>query len=157
MGKIKVWISFSPWILCPLHWFFYQSANDNWTKICFSKHCLNNILFNVLLKYSSQYSKSIIFPVEHSVRISATFHLNVVVVVVIILKKIILTFLFIWLYHCHGRRKYKRHSFVYRFQALHPNSIKHLRFINFYRKAKKKRLSWHSETWLDIDCLLESQ
>ena len=54
-------------------------------KICFSKHCHNNILFDVLPKYSSQYSKSIIFSVEHSVHISATFHL--IVVVVITLKK----------------------------------------------------------------------
>ena len=54
-----------------LHRFFYQSANDNWIRICFSKHCHNNILFDVLLKYSSQYSKSIIFPVEHSVSISS--------------------------------------------------------------------------------------
>ena len=33
-------------------------------------------MFDVLLKNSSQYSRSIIFPVEHSVHISATFHLD---------------------------------------------------------------------------------
>ena len=72
-------------------------------------------------------------------------------------EKIILSFLFVWFCHCPGRQKYKRHSFVYRFQALNPNSIAYLRFINCYGKANKKSISGHSETWLDIDRLLVSQ
>ena len=137
------------------YWFFYQSVNDNWIRICFSLRCHNNILFDVLLKYPSQYSKSIIFSCWtlsihfFKIHISATFHHTVVVVIILSL--------FVWFYHCHGRRKYKLHSFVYRFQALNQNSIEYLRFINCYGKANKKHISWHSETWLDINCLLESQ
>ena len=66
-------------------------------------------------------------------------------------------------HHCYRRRKYKQTlwkpyiiSLVYRFQALNPNSVEYLRLINCYGKAKK-RISRHSETWLDINCLLVSQ
>ena len=72
-------------------------------------------------------------------------------------EKVISTFLSIWFYHCHGRWKYIRHSFVYCFQALSPNSVEYFRFINCYGKAKKKRRSWHSEMSLGINCLLETQ
>ena len=68
-----------------------------------------------------------------------------------------MTFLFVCFYHCQGRQENKLHSFVYLFQAFNPNSVEYLRFINCYGKANKKRISWHGETWLDIDYLLESQ
>ena len=72
-------------------------------------------------------------------------------------EKIILTFIFVWFYNCYRRRKYKLNSFVYRFQAFNLNSKEYLRFTNCYWKVNKIRISWHSETWLDIDCLLVSQ
>ena len=113
------------------------------------------LIYSLNISHSTQDSRSVIFPVEHSVLISATFHLkrsgsgN--------FEKTISTYLFIWFYQCHGRRKYKRHSFIYRFQALNPNSTEYLRFINFYGKANTKLISWHSETWFVIDCLLENK
>ena len=103
-------------------------------RICFSKHCHNNILFDILVKYSSQYSKSITFSCWtlsihfFKIHISATFHL--VVVARDNFEKIISSFLFVWFYDCHGRQKYKPRSFVYRFQALNSNSIENLRFIS---------------------------
>ena len=36
------------------YWFFYQSANGNWMRVSFYKHCHDNILFDIILKYSSQ-------------------------------------------------------------------------------------------------------
>ena len=55
--------------------------------ILFYYYCIiilyNIILFDVLLKHSSQYSKSQIFSVEDSVHISITFQLNVVLVVIV--------------------------------------------------------------------------
>ena len=48
-------------------------------------------------------------------------------------------------------------QFVCRFQALNLNSIECLKFTNCYGKANKKQIYWHSETELDIDCLLVSQ
>ena len=117
-------------------------------------------MFNILLKYSSHYSKSIIFSCWtlsihfFKIHISATFHHTVMVV---IFWKINSIFLFVWFHQCHGRQKYKLHSLVYRFEALNPNSIEYLRFINCYGKANKKRISWHSEIWLDIGSLLQSQ
>ena len=43
------------------------------------------------------------------------------------------------------------------FQALKLNLVEYPRFTYCYRKANKKGISWHSETWLDTDCLLVSQ
>ena len=48
-------------------------------------------------------------------------------------------------------------EFVYRFQALKLNLVEYFRFTNCCGKANKKRISWHSETRLDTDCLLMSQ
>ena len=111
-----------------------------------------NIRHSTQNPYFSCWTLSIHF---FKIHISATFHHTVVVV--IILKKIISTFLFTWFYHRHGRPKYELCSFDYHFQALNPNSIGYFRFIDCYGKANKKRISWHSETWLDINYLLESQ
>ena len=65
-------------------------------------------------------------------------------------EKIVSTFLFVWFDYCHGRRKR-----IYRCSQL--SLIEYHRFINCYGKANKKRISWHTETWFDINCLLESQ
>ena len=35
---------------------------------------------------------------------------------------------------------------VYRFQTDNLNPIEYLRFTNYYGKANKKRMPWHSET-----------
>ena len=117
-------------------------------------------MFDVLLKYSSEYSISVFCPVEltqypflqdsHFGDISPKQSGNNS-------EKIISIFLFLWFYHCHGRRKNKIHSFVYRFQALNLNSTEYLSFIYCYGKENKNRISRHSEPWFDIDCLLENQ
>ena len=40
---------------------------------------------------------------------------------------------------------------VYRFQTLNLNPTKFLRFANCRRKANKKSMPWHRETWSDVD------
>ena len=35
------------------YWFFINPANLNWMRLCFFQHYHNNILFDVLIKYSS--------------------------------------------------------------------------------------------------------
>ena len=49
------------------------------------------------------------------------------------------------------------YSFFYRFQTLKLNLVEHFRFTNCYGKANKKRISWHSGTWLHTHCLLVNQ
>ena len=128
-----------------IDFFFYQSANSSWMRVYFSLPC--HILFDILLKYSSQYSKSIVFSwwklsIHFSkILTSVTFYHTVMVV--ISLKKQIPTFLFLWLSHCQEKQKFKLHSFLCRFQALNPNSIQCLRFINCFGKVNNKSISWH--------------
>ena len=157
MGKIKVWISFSPWIFSYIDFFINLQMTTEWefvfhntTIIIFClvyflniPHSTQNAPF-FLLNTQYQFLQNPHFGNISSYRSGSDNF-----------EKIISTFLFRWFYHCHRRRKYKRHSFVYRFQALNPNSIEYLRFINCYGKANKKRISWQSETWFDIDCSLE--
>ena len=62
-------------------------------------------MFDVLLRYSSQYSKSIIFPVEHSVSIfsKSAFRQHFTLPCGSDnFEKRISTFLFMWFYHWHG-------------------------------------------------------
>ena len=76
---------FSLDLLCH-YWFFLSICKWQLNEICFCWHCHNNVLFNILLKYSSQYSKFIVFFCWtlsihfFKMHISATFHHSVVVV-----------------------------------------------------------------------------
>ena len=92
----------------------YQSANDKWMSIWFSKHDRNNILIDVLLKYShSNQSKPIIFScVRRSIHLykiqvfgDISLHCNDIVI-----GKKFRHFLFVWFYYCHGRLNYILHS-----------------------------------------------
>ena len=46
LGKIKVWICFSPWSSFTFL-IFYQSTKVNWMRLCFSELCRNNIFLNI--------------------------------------------------------------------------------------------------------------
>ena len=49
------------------------------------------------------------------------------------------------------------HIVYWSFPSPQAKFVEYLRFTNCYRKGNKKRKSRHSETWLDMDCLLVSQ
>ena len=53
--------------------------------------------------------------------------------------------------------RYKVRSLFIASRTLYLHSIGYFRFTNCCKKANKNRMPWHSETWLDIDCLLVSQ
>ena len=142
MGKINVWISFSPWILFHIIEFFYQSANDNWMKICFFNTDIiiswyTPQTFLKVIKIRHFFLRNAQYPSlqnshfgDISPYSSDRSHM-----------KIILTFLFVSSYQWDEK----------------TNNIVCLSFRGSQPKFNKKRISWHSETWLEIDCLLVSQ
>ena len=69
-------------------------------------------------------------------------------------KKINVTFIFFWFYHCHGRRIcvwfWRQIQGANCFQTLNRNSIEYSRFTNWYRKTNKKstvKHDWTSTVW----------
>ena len=73
LGKIKVWISFSPWIFFYIIDFFYQSPNDNWMRIWFFNIAIIifYLMYSLNVPHSTQNTKFV--SVDYLVSISSKF------------------------------------------------------------------------------------
>ena len=150
MGIIKVWISFSPWIFFYIIDFFFNLQVTTVWECVFLNTAI--MIFNLMCTLNIPYSNQN----HHPSKFKFQRHFTILFVVIEVTRK--------WLWHffsCDfaivtgdGNTNYLS---VYRFQVLNLNSIEYLRFSNFYWKANRKRVFWHSKTWLDIDCSLVSQ
>ena len=128
------------------YWLLYQSANDNWLDFAF----LNNAITIFCLKYSLNNSHSTqnasFVPVEHSTSISwkFTFWWN---------------FTFIdFTTIVMGVRNTNIVFFIISKPSTQIQlTISGLLIVVGKPVRNTYLISWHTETWLDIDCLLESQ
>ena len=92
MGKIKVWISFSPWLF--LHYVFFINLQMT-TEWAFA--FLNTIVIMFCFMYSLNIPKGCFFLLKGQYSSLQNSYFGD-----ISLKMIVLIFLFAWFYHCHG-------------------------------------------------------
>ena len=140
----EVWINFSSWTYFYLHYWFFINLQVI-TQWAFD--FLNTVVIMFCLKYSLvKYSPSFFqypsFENPDFGDISLHRHRKIIFCVC---EFTIVTADVITYYT------------VYCFQALMLNLVEYFKFTNCYGKANKERIFWHSETWLDTDCLLVSQ